>query len=128
MAEMKIEEVGEIKKGRFLMIDGEPCKVINVDISKTGKHGHAKARIEAFGVFDNSRHTLLTPTHDKVEVPVIEKKSAQVVSVSGDIAQLMDLSTYETFELEIPDEMKAKVVANAQVQYWELMDRRILKE
>lgn len=125
---MKIEEVGEIKKGRFLMIDGEPCKVINVDISKTGKHGHAKARIEAFGVFDNSRHTLLTPTHDKVEVPVIEKKSAQVVSVSGDIAQLMDLSTYETFELEIPDEMKAKVVANAQVQYWELMDRRILKE
>lgn len=127
MGEMKIEDVGEIKKGRFLMIDGEPCKVVNVDISKTGKHGHAKARIEAFGVFDNSRHTLLKPTHDKVEVPVIEKKSAQVLSISGNTAQLMDLATYETFELEIPEDMKDKVLPSAQVQYWELMDKRILR-
>jgi len=128
MSEMKIEDVGEIKKGRFVMIDGEPCKVVNVDISKTGKHGHAKARIEGFGVFTNSRHTLLKPTHDKVDVPVIEKKNAQVLSINGKNAQLMDLATYETFELEIPEEMKDKVVANAQVQYWELMDKRILKE
>ena len=127
MSEIKIEDVGSIKKGRFIMIEGEPCKVANVDISKTGKHGHAKARIEGFGVFDNSRHTLLKPTHDTVEVPVIEKKPAQVLSISGDHAQLMDLTSYETFELLIPDDMKDKVVPSAQVTYWEVMDKKILK-
>jgi translation initiation factor 5A len=127
MGEIKIESVGSIKKGRFVIIDGEPCKVVSVDISKTGKHGHAKARIVGFGIFDNSRHTLLKPTHDKVEMPIIDKKPAQVLSVSGDTAQLMDLTSYETFELPIPDDMKNKVVANAQITYWEVMDKRILK-
>jgi translation initiation factor 5A len=127
MGEIKIEHAGSIKKGRFIIIDGEPCKVVNVDVSKTGKHGHAKARIEGFGVFDNSRHTLLTPTHDKVEVPVIEKKPAQVLSVSGKTAQLMDLTSYETFDIPIPEDMSDKVEPNAQITYWEVMDKRILK-
>lgn len=127
MSEMKIEDVGSLKKGRFVIIEGEPCKISNIDISKTGKHGHAKARIEGFGVFDNGRHTLLAPTHDKVEVPVIDKKNAQVLSISGDHVQLMDLVTYETFDLKIPEDMKGKIENGQQVNYWELMDRRILK-
>ena len=127
MGETKVEHAGSIKKGRFLMIDDEPCKVVSVDISKTGKHGHAKARIVGFGIFDKSRHTLLKPTHDKVVMPIIEKKPAQVLSVSGDTAQLMDLTSYETFELPIPEDMKKKVVANAQITYWEVMDKKILK-
>ena len=125
--EVKIETVSSIKKGRFIVIDGEPCKVVSIDISKTGKHGHAKARIVGFGIFDNSRHNLLVPTHDKIEVPIIDKKSAQVLSVEGNHAQLMDLASYETFEIEVPEDMTDKVVSGAQVGYWEVGGRRILK-
>ena len=35
--------------------------------------------------------------------------TAQVISVMGDKAQLMDLETYETFELPIPEELKGKL-------------------
>lgn len=126
--ETKLEDVGSLKKGRFVIIDGEPCRIANVDISKTGKHGHAKARVEGFGVFDNARHTLLKPTHDTVEVPVIDKKNAQVLSVTGDQAQLMDLENYETFELPVPEDMKDKVVSGAQVSYWIVMGKKIIRQ
>lgn len=127
MADTKLKEVGSIKEGHYVMIDEEPCKVVSVDISRPGKHGHAKARIVGKGIFDESKHNLLSPTHDRVKVPIIDKKTAQVLSVSGNTAQLMDLESYETFEIPIPKELKDKVVPNAKVGYWQVLDKKLLK-
>jgi hypothetical protein len=42
---------GEIRKGHFVVLKGKPCKVISISVSKTGKHGHAKANITGLDVF-----------------------------------------------------------------------------
>lgn len=125
---VKQEEIKDCKVGSYVIIDGEPCKVISYAKSKPGKHGAAKVRIEAIGIFDNKKRSLLKPASATVDVPIIEKRKAQVVSVSGDMAQLMDLETYEMFEALIPEEFKEKVQPGVEVLYWKLDKRVLIKQ
>ena len=116
----------DIKVGRFILIDGVACKVVDIDISSPGKHGHAKMRVTAIGIFDGEKKTLLKPSDADIEVPNIKKSKAQVVSVSGNIAQLMDSETYEVFDIKITDEFAGKLNAGAEVEVMEAMGRKAL--
>ena len=118
----------DCKPGSYIMIEGEPCKVLSLTKSKPGKHGSAKARIEAMGIFDNKKRSLLGPASSEVEVPIIEKRKGQVISISGDIVQLMDLQTYETFETIIPDEFKGKLNPGMEVLYWKFEQKILIKQ
>ncbi|MCL5100745.1 MAG: translation initiation factor IF-5A [Candidatus Marsarchaeota archaeon] len=103
---MTYASMKDVKSGRFILIDGIPCRVVEIETSAPGKHGSAKMRVTAVGIFDGQKRTLLKPSSGDVEVPIIGKKRAQIVSVSGNSAQLMDLETYETFDMKIDDEFK----------------------
>ena len=120
----KVAEVTELKEGGFVIIDGEPSRIVSIQTSKTGKHGSAKARIEAMGIFDNQRRSIVKPVDAKIDVPLIEKKSAQVVAFLGDKVQFMDLNTYEIFEAPFPEELKEKLAAGVEVEYLEALGRR----
>lgn len=124
--EIAFASMKEIKVGRFLLIDGIPCKVVDVETSSPGKHGSAKMRVTAIGIFDGQKKTLLQPSHAEVQVPVIKKKRGQVVSVSEDTAQLMDPDTYEVYEIRLTDEFKGKLTAGAEVEIMEAMGRKAL--
>jgi len=124
----KIVGATSIKDGSFIIIDGVACKVVNTDISKSGKHGHAKVRIVAIGLIDEKKREMVMPGHDNVEVPIIDKKTAQVLSVVGDKANVMDTETYETFDLAIPADMKDKVMEGVQVLYWIIMGEKVMKQ
>jgi len=117
-------EVRELKEGRYIVIDDEPCKIISISTSKPGKHGEAKARIEAMGLFDNNKKSVVYPVKHKVLVPMIDKRNAQVVSIMGSEAQLMDLETYEMFSLPITDEVKDTIRAGGDVMYMIVMERK----
>ncbi len=120
----KITELGGIKEGSWLMIDGEPCQAVEVTHSKPGKHGSAKARIVGIGLFDGSKHTILNPVSANVEVPLIEKKTAQVLSVTGNMVQLMDMQSYETMEFPLPSgEIASQIKAGVTVEYWFAMGK-----
>jgi len=127
MGEVKVVDVGEIKKGSYMVIDGSACKVIDVQVSRPGKHGHAKFRIVAVGLIDEKKHDIVMP-HGSVEVPVIEKKSAQVMSIHGDYANVMDLESYETFDLKIPEELKGQVTEGCNVLYWVVLNDKVMKQ
>ncbi len=120
--------IKDLKPGNYVMVDGEPCKIASITKSKPGKHGSTKARIETMGIFDNRRRYILKPTSATVESPEIEKKKAQVVSVSGDIVQLMDLEDYSTFEATIPEEFKGKLDSGKEVLIWKIESRVLIKE
>ncbi|MEM5798167.1 MAG: translation initiation factor IF-5A [Candidatus Aenigmatarchaeota archaeon] len=126
MAEKPVP-VKDLNEGNYVMADGEPCRVVSITISKPGKHGSTKARIECMGLFDNKRHYILKPTSATVMVPVIEKKKAQVLSVSENIAQLMDMTDYSVFEVTIPEELKGKITAGQEIDYWRIAGRVMLR-
>ncbi len=116
----------ELKIGRYVLIDSVPCRVVDIETSSPGKHGSAKMRITAIGIFNGQKKTLLKPSDAGVEVPVIDKKRAQVVSVEGENAQLMDLSTYEVYTVPLADEFKDKLKAGSEVEVIEAMGRKAL--
>jgi len=120
----ELAEVRELKEGRYVNIDSEPCKIISINTSKPGKHGEAKARIEAVGLFDEAKRSIVFPVKHKVQVPMIDKRQAQVITVMGDEAQLMDLETYETFQMPIDEEFKGKLEPGKDIQYIFAMGRR----
>lgn len=115
-----------LRQGKYVMVDGEPCRVLDVTISVPGKHGGAKARMEVIGIFDNRRRSIVKPADTEVEVPIIEKKTAQVVALTPPNVQLMDMETYETFESPIPDDMKDKMKPGEEIQYWVIEGRKML--
>lgn len=124
MAGVTVAEIRELKPNRYMIIDDEPCKILSITTSKPGKHGEAKARIEAVGVFDNQKRSVVHPVKHKVKVPMIDKRTAQVLSLSPDSVQLMDMETYETFDLPMPEEFKDSLEAGKEVQYLEALGRR----
>ena len=120
--------IKDLKPGNFVIIDGEPCKVVGFAKSKPGKHGAAKIRLEGMGIFDNRRRFLMKPASADVEVPIVEKKAAQVISVSGDIVHLMDLTDYSTFDASVPEEFKGKLEAGCEIMYWRIDGKILIKE
>ena len=120
-------EIKNLKEGKFVIIDGEPCRVTKISTSKPGKHGSAKVRLEAVGIIDEKKREVVKPASTTVEVPIIEKKKAQVISISGDSAQLMDLEDYSMFEASIPDDMKGNLTEGQEVMYWEVLGKRLLR-
>ncbi|ALU11649.1 translation initiation factor IF-5A [Ignicoccus islandicus DSM 13165] len=112
--------LGELKVGNFIMIDGEPCKIVSISKAKTGKHGSAKANVVAISLLSGSKKTLVAPVDTRVEVPIIEKRVGQVLAVTGDSVQLMDMESYDTFEVPLPEEeeIKSKLEPGVEVEYW----------
>lgn len=118
------QEIRELKVNRYVLVDEEPCRILSIQTSKPGKHGEAKARLEVVGLFDGQKRSIVHPVTHKVHVPMIDKRKAQVLSVHGNLAQLMDMQSYETFELAVPEDMRADVQAGSEILYMEAMGRR----
>ncbi len=120
--------LGELKPGSFIIIDGEPCKIVEMSRAKTGKHGSAKAHVVAIGLFTGNKRTMVAPVDTRVEVPIIDKRTGQVIADMGDMVQIMDLETYETFEIEKPkdEELASKLKPGIEVEYWVVLGRRII--
>jgi len=128
MAGTKQTHVGSLTKGNYVIIDGVACRVSGTQTSRPGKHGHAKVRLEAIGVLDSKKRVIVMPGHDNIDVPIVEKKTAQVLSIAGDTANVMDSETYETFDLKIPEELKGQVVEGCNILYWEILQNKVMKQ
>ncbi|SFB85540.1 translation initiation factor 5A precursor (eIF-5A) [Halobiforma haloterrestris] len=115
-------EVRDLQEGSYVMIDDAPCKINSYSTAKPGKHGSAKARIEAEGVFDGKKRSLSQPVDAKIWVPIIERKQGQVVSVDGSDMQIMDLETYETITMKVPEDADPSPDEN--IEYLEMEDQR----
>lgn len=120
--------IGTLKKGNYVVIDGAACIVADTQTSRPGKHGHAKVRLIAVGMIDGKKREVVMPGHDNIEAPIIEKRNAQVLAVKGSVANVMDVETYETFDLAVPEELKGQCVEGTTVLYWIVLDDKMMKQ
>jgi translation initiation factor 5A len=123
-------DVGSLRKGGYTVIDGEACRIVDLSRSKPGKHGSAKARVVAIGAFDNIKRSFVKPVSAQVEVPIIEKRTGQVLSVMSGSVQIMDLETYQVSENALPEEedLRSKLRNGAEIEYWSILGKtKIMK-
>ncbi len=128
MSDVTMAEIGKLKEGRYIVVNGEPHIITNMQKSAPGKHGHAKYRVEAKNMFTGNKTVIVMTAHAHIEVPNLRKQKANVLSVSGTSAQIMDMENYETFDLEIPEELQEQVEAVKIILYWQIMGKKIMKE
>lgn len=122
MAEKSFKKVSQLKEGNYVLIDGEVCKIKNIEKSKPGRHGAAKARITGIGLFDEQKRTLLKPTSAEVEVPIIKRSNAQVVAIVGDTVQIMDVKSYNVISVKKPADIKG-LKSGVEVEYVKYGDK-----
>jgi translation initiation factor 5A len=118
-------KVGELKNGSYAIINGEPSQIVQIQKSKPGKHGSAKFRCTAISLFDGRKQSFVSSTSANIQIPIVDKRSGQVLSVTPNSVQIMDLENYETMDMELPndEEIVSKLEAGKDVEYWNIMDR-----
>ena len=128
MGETVPKSVATLQKGNYVVIDGAACVVSDTQTSRPGKHGHAKVRIVAVGMMDGKKKEVVMPGHDSVDVPIIEKKTAQVLSINNGSANVMDAESFETFDLKIPEELNGQVFEGSNILYWVILNDKVMKQ
>lgn len=123
-----IAELGDLKEGSLVIIDSEPCRVVSVEKSKPGKHGAAKARIVAIGIFDNVKRSLVGPVDTKVEVPIVDKRTGTVIALTPEYVQIMDSETYEVVDAPYPtdEKLRSKLAEGVEVEFWKVSGRVLI--
>jgi len=124
---LKIINATEARVGTSILIEGNPYTIKKMDISKTGKHGHSKCRIEASGIISGQKKVFVVPGHERFEVPMVDKRKAQVLSTGESIVSIMDLESFETIDVPCSEEIKSTLEANDNVEYWDIEGQKIVK-
>ncbi len=128
MGDTKLVSIGTLKKGSTVVIDDAACVVSETKTSRPGKHGHAKVNLTAVGMLDNKKRNIVMPGHDMIPVPVIDKRNAQVLSIAGNNANVMDMESYESFDIAIPEELDGQIKSGQIVVYWIILDDKVIKQ
>ena len=123
---LRLINATEAKPGTTIMVEGQACTVRSNDISKTGKHGASKCRIEAIEVFSGKKKVIAVPGHERFEVPMVEKHRAQVLSIGDGNASVMDLESYETLDVPYMLEVKDQLAPEKQVEYWDIEGKKCI--
>lgn len=124
MNEKTFATAKDLREGNYLLIDDLPCRIVEIESSKSGKHGAHKLRITGIGIFDGAKKVMLAPGDSDVEVPIIDRKNVQIMSINGKVAQVMDSNSYEMYDMEIPQEMLAQAAPGKEAEVIEAMGKR----
>ncbi len=125
---LKIINATEARVGSAIIIEHTPCIVKKMDVSKTGKHGHAKVRFEAVGITDGKKRVIVVPGHERFEVPMIEKRKGQILSKAGENFSLMDNESYETLDMPAVEDAKEELKEGDIAEYWIIEGEKIIKK
>ena len=126
----KPTELGSLKIGSYILLPvsdqptGEPCRITEYDTSKPGKHGSAKARIVAVGIYDGQKRPHVGPVSMQVHVPLIDKRTGQIISIVDSKIQVMDSETFETIDIDmVEEELEGTLEQGQDIEYWNVVGR-----
>lgn len=77
-------EAHDVKKSKFVMLKGRPCKIMDVKTSKTGKHGHMKCNITGIDVLTAKKYNDVVPGHANMVEFKLEKNELQLIDIAAD--------------------------------------------
>jgi len=123
---LRISDASQLRPGSIMLYEGEAYTVKSNDISKTGKHGHAKCRIQANSVFGTRKKVITVPGHERFEIPNVIKKKYQVLSIGENSVSAMDMESYETVDLPVNEELREQIQPEKTVEVWDIESKKAI--
>jgi len=119
--ENRVSYIGanEVKVGSYVLLKGVgfPCKIVETNWSKPGKHGSAKISFVGLDIFTRKKHVMVFGAHEVVPVPEVLKQELEAVSLTSNTVQLRTKEG-KTKSMPVPlDEIReklAKMIASNQ--------------
>lgn len=106
-------EATHCRKGTYIIVKDCPCKIADLKISKTGKHGHAKANMVGYDIVTGKKYQETVPGHItmfeftpvKIEYDVTDIKGTEIHAMDGE---------GEQYVFNVPDnpEVGEKLIAD----------------
>jgi len=116
-------QCSSLRKGGYVMLKGNPCKIIDMSTSKTGKHGHAKVNMAGVDIFTGKKYEDMSPSTHNMMVPVVKREDWQLMSIDDGFLFLMNDNgdTREDIgedqvDAEVLDEINKKLEAEEDMQ------------
>lgn len=81
---------GDIKKSSYAMLNGFPCKIMDISKSKTGKHGHAKCNMTGICAITGKKIIDVQPAHAAMYAADVSKTEYQLIGITDGTADLLD--------------------------------------
>jgi len=108
----KPEQIGSLRVGHIMCIDGRPCKIIEMSTAKTGKHGSAKASIRAQDIFTAKMKEFIGPTGHNADTPFVANKEYTIINIDDEDVACIDPegNQVEGIVLPIHDETLQKKI------------------
>lgn len=57
-----------VRKGGYAMLQGFPCKIMELSKAQPGKHGHAKIHLIGLDIFTGRKHEDICPAKENIDV------------------------------------------------------------
>ena len=94
-------QASSLRKGSYMLIKDRPCKIVDMSISKTGKHGHAKVHFVATDIFTGKKLEDMAPSTHNVIVPNVKRTEYQVIDMDDEYVSVME-ENGDTKEIRMP--------------------------
>lgn len=82
--EIEYVTMNELHIGNHMVIKDKPCKITELNVSKTGKHGAAKAVVTGKDIFTEKKYSNTYSTSEKVQVPIIKNETYQLNNIDDE--------------------------------------------
>lgn len=76
-------EAGSLKRGGLVQIKDKPCRIVDVKMVKTGKHGPRKCILTAVDLFTGKKHQASEKASNRVYSPVVDRDEGLLLGVEG---------------------------------------------
>jgi len=83
-------EAHHVKKNKYVMLKGHPCKIVDVKTSKTGKHGHMKCNITGMCVLTGKKYNDVVPGHANMVEFKLDKNEYALIDLGADSISALD--------------------------------------
>ena len=77
-------QCGMLRKGGFVVLKERPCKIVDIYVSKTGRHGHAKASITGVDIFTSKKYEENHPISHTISVPGVQRTQYKLLDITDD--------------------------------------------
>ena len=98
-------QVGKLRKGGYVILKEQPCKIVNITTSKTGKHGHAKSVITGINIFNGKKVVEAYSTSHTINVPIVTKIVYQLCNIDRNEVEVLDDNNKIIYGIKIGEDI-----------------------